>query len=215
GIELDTSNMCIRLPVKKLQKARHLVQTMLARKSVSLLDLQKITRYLNFISIVVSLGRTFLPRLYHIEIYFPVGSEHPKRRISGEAHKDPAWWDEVLGQAAQRSINSHERDTISTWTDAAGTKGLGDFFLSDTQPIPQPDTAFCIALPQDLAQRQEHINTQEMRAVEKALLCWGRRWNGKRVFLHTDNRSVADGIAKRTIRGASMEVLQRCLLHAT
>jgi len=72
--------------------------------------------------------------------------------------------------------------------------------------------AFSIALPRGIIRKKEHINTQEMRAVEQALLHWGSSWHGKRVLLHTDNRSVAYGIAKRTIHAGSMEVLRRCLL---
>ena len=74
--------------------------------------------------------------------------------------------------------------------------------------------AFSIALLRDINRKKEHIYTQEMRAVEQALLHWGSSWHGKRVFLHTDNRCVAYGIAKRTIRAGSMEVLRRCVLLA-
>ena len=106
GIAFDTSNMLIPLPLKRLQKARALFQTTIAKKSLSLLELQRITGYLNFVSIGVPLGRTFLRRLYNMELYFPAGSKHQKRRMSGEAHKDLVWWDEVLAQAPQRSIDS-------------------------------------------------------------------------------------------------------------
>lgn len=34
-------------------------------------------------------------------------------------------------------------------------------------------------------------------------------------MVHTDNRTVADGLARRRLRGASMEGLRRCLLRAT
>jgi len=54
-----------------------------------------------------------------------------------------------------------------------------------------------------------------MRAVEQALLHWGPSGHGKRALLHTDNSSVAYGIAHRTIHGASMEVLRRCFLLTT
>lgn len=149
-----------------------------------------------------------------MELYFPAGNRHQKRRISGEALKDLALWDEILAQAPERSIHYPKRETISTWTDAASTKGLGAFFISNLQSIPQPDMAFSIALPQDVTRKREHMNTQEMRAVEQALLHWGPSWHGKRVLVHTDNRNVTYGIAKRTICGGSMEVLRRCLLLA-
>jgi len=80
--------MVMRLPLKKLQKARGLFQTAIAKKSLWLLELQRMTGYLNYVSIVVLLGRTFLRRLYNRELYFPAGSKYQKRRMSGEAHKD-------------------------------------------------------------------------------------------------------------------------------
>ena len=215
GVELDTENMVIRLPAKKLQKAQSLVQDALAKKSLSLLQLQKLTGYLNFVATVTPLGRTFLRRLYNMELYFPRGSRHQKRRLSCEAQKDLAWWDMVLKQAPHRSIKLRIRETISTWTDVASTKGLGAFFTSEREPTPQPDSAFCLVLPSHFARRREHINTQEMRAVEQALLYWGQKWKGKQVTVHTDNRTVAYGLAHGTTRGASMEVLRWCLLLAT
>ena len=71
GIEIDTRSMVIRLPEKKLQKAKSLVHVAIARKSATLLELQQITGYLNFVSTVVPLGRTFLRRLYNIQVCFP------------------------------------------------------------------------------------------------------------------------------------------------
>ena len=53
-----------------------------------------------------------------------------------------------------------------------------------------------------------------MRAVEQALLYWGRQWKGSKVILHVDNRAVAHGLENQTIRGAPMDVLRRCLLLA-
>ena len=215
GVELDTGNMVIRLPAKKLQKAQSLLQDALAKKSLSLLERQKITGYLNFVSTLTPLSCTFLRQLYNIELYFPVQSRHQRRRLSSKGQKDLAWWDNVLKLAPQKSIKVQIRETISTWTDAASTKGLGAFFTSIEQPIPQPNSAFCLALPRHLVRKREHINTQEMRAVEQALLYWGQRWKGKRVTVHTDNRTIAYGLAHGTTCRASMEVLRGCLLPAT
>ena len=66
-MELHTSAIVIRLPIKKLQKAQHLVLRTLERKSVSLHNLQEITGYLNFVSTVGPLGRTFLRCAYNRE----------------------------------------------------------------------------------------------------------------------------------------------------
>ena len=218
GIEIDTENMIIRLPEKKLNKAHQLVQSAIDQSSLSLLELQKITGYLNFVATVVPLGRTFLRRLYNMQLYFPTDQKYYRRRISREAHKDLIWWLKVLTIAPERSIKEESRETIAMWSDAAGTKGLGAFYVEKhTQADPQPDpgSAFAIPLPPYIARTKEHINTKEMRVVEQAILHWGARWKGKRVICHMDNRAVFHGLENRTIRGATMDVLRRCLLLAT
>ena len=215
GIEVHTTQMVIRLPTNKLLKPRAIVKSAMQQNSLSLLDLQSITGYLNFASTVVPLGRSFLHRLYNMQLFFPPGKGHQRRRISREAKKDLAWWSQTLAGIPERSIVRRKRETISTWTDAATTKWLGAFYTTESQSIAQPDSAFSILLSTSRGQTKEHINTLEMRAVEQALLYWGPAWKGKRVVMHIDNQAVAYGLANRTIRGASMDVLRRCLLLAT
>ena len=86
GIEIDTENMVLRLLEKKLLKAQYLVNTAIERTSPSLLELQKITGYLNFVSTVVPLGRIFLHRLYNMQLYCPIEHRNYRRRVSREAH---------------------------------------------------------------------------------------------------------------------------------
>ena len=70
GVEFDTEHIVIRLPIGKLIKAQNLVETAISQNSLSLLELQTLTGYLNFVSIVAPLGRTFLRRLYNMQLYF-------------------------------------------------------------------------------------------------------------------------------------------------
>ena len=106
----------------------------------------------------------------------------------------------VLSLVPERSISNTERERILAWSDTASTKGLGAFYLRQNQLHPQPDSAFSIPLPRSLLKGQEHINTQEMRAVEQVLLHWGREWRGKMLVMHIDNRAVLHGLNNRTIR---------------
>jgi len=54
-----------------------------------------------------------------------------------------------------------------------------------------------------------------MRAVEQVLLHCGADWKGKKLMIDIDNKAVVHGLSNRTIRGGSMQVLQRWLLLAT
>jgi len=216
GLVLDTGNMVIQLPHKKLQKARKFSSETYNSRSLSLLDIQKLTQYPNFVSTVVPLGRTFPLRLYNMELYFPPqAAKYYKRRISGEAHKDLAWWSEALRHPPERSIATRRREVIRAWSDAASTQGLWGYYLSQSQVHPEPDSAFSIPMPLSIAKGREHINRQEIRTVEQVSLHWVSKWKGRALVMHVDNQAVAHGIANRTMRGASMQVLRRCLLLAS
>jgi len=51
--------------------------------------------------------------------------------------------------------------------------------------------------------------------VEQVVLHRASNYKEKGLVIHVDNRAVANGIDKRTIREASMQVLRRCLLLAS
>ena len=53
-----------------------MIEEFTIKRAASLIELQQITGYLNFISTVVPLGRTFLRRLYNMQLYFPLGNRH-------------------------------------------------------------------------------------------------------------------------------------------
>ena len=58
------------MPTRKLEKARIIVESALVATSLFLIVLQRITGFRNFVTIVVPLGRTFLRRLYNMELHF-------------------------------------------------------------------------------------------------------------------------------------------------
>ena len=116
GVELDTDKMVIRLPSKKLEKARTIIESAHTATSLSLIELQRITGFLNFVTVVVPLGRTFLRRLYNMELHFPENGtqgRNCRRRITREAHQDLKWWQQLLASAPERSIQVERRDIVA------------------------------------------------------------------------------------------------------
>jgi len=94
--------MVIRLATGKLKQAHYIVDDAIKKPSLSRVELQSLTGYLNFVSIVVPLGRTFLRRLYNMQTYFPQGSSTYKRRVSSEANQDLRWWRDTLAIIPKR-----------------------------------------------------------------------------------------------------------------
>ncbi len=64
GIEVDTSKFTARLPKEKLEKAKNTSSKILEQKSVRLIDIQLLVKFLSFCSQAVRLGRVFMGRLW-------------------------------------------------------------------------------------------------------------------------------------------------------
>ena len=208
--------MVFRLPDNTRQKARKVISEACNSPSLSLLDIQELTGYLNFVSTVVPLGRRFLRRFYNMELYFPPkAARYYKRRMSGKVHKNLPWWSVALQQPPERSIATRRHEVIRAWSEAASTQGLGGYYLSQSQVHQEPDSAFSIPIPISIAKERAHINMQDLYAVEQLLQHWASKWNGEGLVMHVDNQAVAHGIANRIMREASMQGLRRCLLLAS
>ena len=94
---IDTGKMEARLPVEKKERALVLISQLAAQKSCTLLDLQRVTGLLNFLSKVVPLGRTFCRRLYNLKQRFPAGGgKQVLRRIPSAVRKDLRCWRDHL-----------------------------------------------------------------------------------------------------------------------
>jgi len=151
-----------------------------------------------------------------MQLHIPSHSQHCRRRISTDARRDLTWWLKVLRLTPERSIAKVARNRVGVWTDASRKKGLGAFYISETETDPpsgfssitrpavrqpKPGAAFLISLPRYLTKPGQHINTKEMGAVEQAFLHWGKKWKGMKVIIHTDNKAVAHAIVNQNIRG--------------
>lgn len=87
GLELDTNDMEIRLPMEKLQKIR--VKNFYCTnkgKKITLQELQSLIGLLNFACAVVQQGRTFLRRL--IDLSKGLRKPHHRCRLNREAKAD-------------------------------------------------------------------------------------------------------------------------------
>ena len=179
GVEIDTADIVIQLPLTKIHNAQALVSTVSKQATVSLLELQSLTGYLNCAAIVIPLGRTFLRCLYNLQINFLAQSPPCRRRISREVQKALRWWECILAGAPERSITNEHRERVYLWSDAAGSKGLGAYYVDMRQASsperrdnteftreyslkPHKRSAFSITLQRFLLRQNEHINTKEL-----------------------------------------------------
>ena len=206
-----------RLPVDNKVKGLQLITYLALQKSCFLLNLQRVTGLLNFLSKVVPLGRTFCWQLYDLEQWFPPGGGGSVRRpIPSAARKDLRWWRDLLPILSRILIIQPHRRRWRLWLDAAGKKGIGRFILpgeGSHLPAYQEVTQFFSA-PVLFSQRNEHINVKEKIALLVAFQKWAAILAGSHHLLFCDNSAVVSGLRRRMSSGRLMTVLRKTLLVA-
>lgn len=70
-LEIDTINMTIRIPVEKLQQLKAQLLSLLAKRKVTLKELQSLTGLLNFCIRAIPACRVFVRRLYDCTCGYP------------------------------------------------------------------------------------------------------------------------------------------------
>ena len=214
GLLIDTCNKIIGIPIQKITKATELINTVLKRKKVTVLCLQNLCGYLNFLCKAVIPGRVFTRRLYTFtSIKGKTLKEHHHVWVNAEMHKDLGMWLEFL-----KSPNAYARpfadydDSITAkdidfYTDATKNKLLGfggicgSFWMSYSWP--DPDW---------IEEKDPSIEYLELYAVVAGVLSWINHFAGSKVLLHCDNESVCYMIENNSANCKNCMYLLRLLI---
>ncbi len=130
GIEIDIRKFTAKLPDEKLEKAVKVTSKVLAKQSVTFLDIQSLVGFLSFCSHAVNLERVFMQRLWDFVNEYPrVATKLTWRKIPGWVREDLEWWNDLLPVYNEVFFfDTCSRHTISLYTDAR-LYGLGGFFF--------------------------------------------------------------------------------------
>ncbi|RLJ22836.1 hypothetical protein DJ031_00175 [bacterium endosymbiont of Escarpia laminata] len=205
GIIIDTVQMHARLPEDKLNKARTLLLSFLAKQKVTLKELQSLIGVLSFASEVVVPGRPFLRRL--IDQTLGVSRPHYHIRLTRQTKLDLGVWLEFLqhfnGKAFFLDENFLTGDFLQLHTDAAGGIGYGALYGTEW---------FCGLWP--VAWRSHNVAVLELYPIVAAVHVWGNAWENKSVCFFTDNEALVPIINNQTSREPHIMALIRPLVLA-
>jgi hypothetical protein len=219
GIELDSVAMEARLPRAKHLKAIELVREALSRRSLTRHELDSLIGFLSFASRVIPASRPFLRRLYDAQSPSNAQPRRPRPHhstrhtpIKGAVKHDLEWWQEFLPQWNGVRLLQRTREQAYLWTDAAGTKGIGGYFLLDPALLPHSAQVFSRMVPQ--RHKNKHINYKEMFAILQALQLWLPTFAGRQLHVHCDNEAVVAFLRKQTIKGNAIAPLRKIAMLA-
>ena len=200
GIEIDTVQMTLSLPAKKLDRIQEELQLWSSRRTCRRRELESLIGLLHHAARVVKPGRSFLHRL----ITLLRGRRDDVRyiRLNSEARADILWllvfaklWN---GISIFPAVSSPQ---VFLTSDASGAWGCGAFTEREwfqLQWTPQHGL-------------NEQITFKELLPIVLSVLTWGRHWRGCHLHCNCDNEAVVHLLSSRYSRNSNIMHLLRCL----
>ena len=187
GIELDSTQMELRLPEDKIVKCVTLLQTSSRRKKMTLREIQSLIGSLSFACVAVTPGRAFLRRL--IQLTIGVKKPHFYVSLNSEARADMACWLEFLQHFNGKNMFVDEAwitsAKVQLFTDSA-PYGYGAVMGSRWFHGTFPPTW-----------QQCNIVFLELVPIVIALFVWGRLLSNHSLHIFTDNEALVAIINKQ------------------
>ena len=198
GLLINTMLRLVCVPVDKIGKGKRLIQFCLDKpsKKLTLLELQKVAGFLNFLCRAVVPGRVFTRRLY----YSCVGLKKPHHhtRITADLRADLEMWLTFLSHPSAYCRPFFDfsadlkADKVNFYTDASRNFDLGAGGVCEQSWFyVQWDRTF-------MEENQPSIEYLELYAVAVGVLNWVHRYQNRRIILFCDNISVVYMINRST-----------------
>ena len=203
GIEIDTVQGQLRLPLDKLRHLLTTVQSWQCRRTCTRKELESLIGLLNHACKVVRSGRSFLRRMLDLlhAVHRPPNSTIPIR-LNLSFRSDLAWWLTFLPtwNGISYLFPPNKLPQCHLTTDASGSWGCGAWHLSSW-----------FQLQWSLESQDLTIAEKELIPIILACAAWGQRWGRTQVICHCDNQVVVTALQSRTSKAKGIMHMIRCL----
>ena len=197
GFLIDTVKQLVMVPTDKIDKARTMIEAIMTsrRRKATVLQIQKLTGFLNFLCRCIIPGRAFTRRMYGL-IANPNLKQHHHVRVPVEIIKDLEMWKTFLSHPSIYArpfldyLNTVSADQLEWFTDASGTIGF-DGVNNTNWFYGYWDQEF-------LRTHKPSIEFQELYAVTVSVLLWLHKYKNTRIILFCDNQNVVAMINNMT-----------------
>jgi len=184
GVLLDTEAETLSVTTERKAHISRIITTWLGRERFLTSELESLVGTLSFISRVIKPGKIFLLRLWATLAHCRTRHHASPHDISAEMRQDLLWWDRFLsvwnGTCAMVDGTEEIIPDVHTTQDASGFGGASVLEYEFAQVQWEGELRYL---------SQKHINVREMFMIVTTALTFGRRWTGKLVVFHCDNKS--------------------------
>ena len=213
GFLIDTVAQLVSIPKEKVTRAINMISGILSKKSkkMTLLQLQKVCGFLNFLGRAIVPGRAFTRRLYAHQNGKLKPHHHLK--ISSEMRMDLEMWLEFLMHPTAALCRPF-MDYGKTWNakeieffmDSSKNAKLGmGGYCKTNWMIQQWDANF-------ISEMNPSIEFLELYATTAGILAWIHEFSNMRIILFTDNISAMHMINSTSSRCKNCMILIRIIV---
>ena len=212
GLDIDTVEMCIRIPAEKISELTTQLEKMLCKNKTTLKSLQSLVGVLNFCSRAIPAGRAFSRRFYGAMS----GVQQPYHfiRVTHSMKEDIRVWLSFLELFNGCCYFPDLKwATLHLFTDSSGGKqlGCGSYY--------EPHWAyFSWPVAWKEADILRDMTFLELVPIVLAFHIWSHHWVNRKIVLHIDNQALVTLLNKKTCRSSRVMNLVRplvfqCLLY--
>ncbi|XP_053390337.1 uncharacterized protein LOC123546117 [Mercenaria mercenaria] len=211
GLELDSNQMVVRIPITKILEVVQKIKDILAQPKSTLKKVQSLIGSLNFCCRAIIAGRPFIRRL--INSICGLTKPYHHVRIKAEIRLDLAMWLLFLQNHNGISV-FHDRfwvsnEDVQLFSDSAGgtNLGFGIYFQRHWCQAKWPDSWHKRGFTAD-------ITLLELFPILVAVFIWGSELVNKKIRFNCDNMAVVSILNKLSSKSESVMRLVRLLtLH--
>ncbi|CAF4481097.1 unnamed protein product [Didymodactylos carnosus] len=187
GILLNTVIMQAKLPEYKRLRVIETVEKFATKRKCTKRELLSLIGHLSYACKVVVPGRSFYS--YLLKLAYSVPELHHHLYLTADSRIDLHMWKTFLKAWNGTSIFLDSAktllDSIHTYTDAAGSLGLGGYYDRSWFAHPWPDYVFHLS-----ANARRNMALLELFPIVVASVLWGARWSHKQMIFHCDNEAT-------------------------
>ena len=203
GIEIDTLNQVLRLPVAKLTRLKQTLRRWQSTTNPTKRELQSLIGLLNHAAAVVRPGRSFIRNLIE-NMKSPRLLDQPTR-LTAKAKADIAWWRFLVAEWNGVGFFplSEKSASLQVFSDASGSWGCGAF--TETTPT------LYFQFHWSSSWASAHIAAKELLPVVAGAALWGKQWENKLIVFRSDNSAAVEVLNNRSAADPTLTYLLQCL----
>ena len=197
GIDVDTVEMQLTLPMDKLEKLKVQLRQFLGRRKATKRELERLAGILAHCCKVIHGGRTFSRRVY--DLINSVSKPNFKIRLNSEFRLDLNWWLEFASQFNGRAkVIKSANPVLAVYSDSSlfgfgalhGSDWLAGTFKKSRGLEFQNWLGHHFEKAEEAGCGENNINVLEMWPILLAVRKWGSDWSNRTIIFVTDNTQV-------------------------